>query len=94
LHGIHIKNVIVHDVTGQPKTKEDGLLVIASGADEQHFDDVLIDGVTAYHTSQWAGILVGGVAHGYPPETSRNTNIVIRNSIAHDVVGDGIVLSR
>jgi hypothetical protein len=92
LHGIQIKNVIVHDVTGKPKTKEDGLVVIATGSEEQHFDGVLIDGATAYHTSQWAGILVGGVAHGYPPEASRNTNVVIRNSIAHDVTGDGIVL--
>lgn len=92
LHGIHIRNIVVHDVSGNPKTKEDGLLVIASGKEEQHFDDVVIDGVTAYDTSEWAGILVGGVARGFPPETSRNTNVVIRNSIAHDVAGDGIVL--
>ncbi len=92
LHGIHIKDVVVHDVAGAPKTKEDGLVVIASASEKQHFDDVLIDGVTAYHTTQWAGILVGGVAHGYPPEASRNTNVVIRNSIVHDVTGDGIVL--
>lgn len=92
LHGIHIRDVVVHDVTGEPKNKETGLVVIAAGTEQQHFDDVLIDGVTAYRTSQWAGILVGGVAHGFSPEASRNTNIVIRNSIVHDVAGDGIVL--
>src|SRR5581483_7037013 len=92
LHGIHIQDVLIHDVTGEPKTKEDGLLVIAPGTEQQHFDDVLLDGVTAYRTSQWGGIMVAGVAHGFPPESSRNTNVIIRNSIAHDVAGDGIVL--
>ncbi len=92
LHGIHLKDVVVHDVAGEPRNKETGLVVIAAGTEQQHFDGLLIDGVTAYHTSQWAGILVGGVRHGFPPEASRNTNVVIRNSIVHDVTGDGIVL--
>ncbi len=92
LHGIHIGDVVVHDVTGKPRDKETGLLVIAAGTQQAHFDDVSIDGVTAYGTSQWAGIMVAGVRRGFPPETSRNTNIVIRNSIVHDVAGDGIVL--
>ncbi len=92
LHGIHIRDVLVHGATGEPKDKEQGLLVIASGTEQQHFDDVLIDGVTAYGTSEWAGIMVAGVKHGFPPETSRNTNVIIRNSIVHDVIGDGIVL--
>ncbi|MBV9265659.1 MAG: right-handed parallel beta-helix repeat-containing protein [Acidobacteriaceae bacterium] len=92
LHGIQLKDVLVHDVTGQPKDKETGLVVIAATTQESHFDNVLIDGVTAYRTTQWAGIMVAGVKHGFPPETSRNTNVIIRNSIAHDVAGDGIVL--
>jgi hypothetical protein len=36
--------------------------------------------------------MVAGVKQGFPPETSRNTKVVIRNSIAHDMAGDGIVL--
>ena len=92
LHGIHVRDAVVHAVTGEPKDKEKGLLVIASETEQQHFDDVLIDGVTAYGTSEWAGIMVAGVNHGFPPEASRNTNVVIRNSIVHDVAGDGIVL--
>lgn len=92
LHGVHLHDLVVHDVTGEPKNKETGLVVIAAGTEQQHFDDLLIDGVTAYHTSQWAGIMVAGVAHGFPPESSRNTNVVIRNSSVHDVAGDGIVL--
>jgi hypothetical protein len=92
LHGVHLHDLVVHDVTGKPKNKETGLVVFAAGTEQQHFDDLVIDGVTAYHTSQWAGIMVAGVAHGFPPESSRNTNVVIRNSIVHDVAGDGIVL--
>ncbi len=92
LHGIHIRDIVVHDVMGNPKTKEGGLLVIAPGSDRQRFEDVVVDGVTAYGTSQWAGIMVGGVNHGYLPDTVRNSNVVVRNSIVHDVAGDGIVL--
>lgn len=92
LHGIRVRDVVIHGVSGDPRTKEDGLLTIASGTAKQHFDDVLIDGVTAYGTSEWAGIVVAGVAHGYQQEDSRNTNVTIRNSIVHDVTGDGIVL--
>lgn len=92
LHGMHLHDLVVRDVRGKPKNKETGLVVIASGTEQQHFDDLVIDGVTACHTSQWAGILVAGVSRGFPPESSRNTNVVIRNSIAYDVAGDGIVL--
>ncbi|MBV9158578.1 MAG: right-handed parallel beta-helix repeat-containing protein, partial [Acidobacteriaceae bacterium] len=92
LHGIHIQNIVVHGVTGEPKNKEGGLLVIAPGSAEQRFDGVIIDGVTAHRTTQWAGILVGGVRFHVIPESARSTNVVIRNSIVHDVSGDGIVL--
>lgn len=94
LHHIYVKNVVVHDVTGEVKAKEGGLLVISPGKVEQRFDDILVDGVTAYSTSQWAGILVGGGDFGYPPESTYGTNVVIRNSIVHDVQGDGIILFR
>ncbi len=92
LHGIHIREVVVHDVTGEPKKKESGLVVISPGSREQRFDDVLVDGVTAYGTSQWAGILVGGANFGVLPESARSTNVTVRNSMVHDVAGDGIVL--
>jgi len=94
LHHIHVMNVVVHDVTGEVKAKEGGLLVISPGKVEQRFDDVLVDGVTAYGTSQWAGILVGGGDFGYPPESTYATNVIVRNSIVHDVQGDGIILFR
>jgi len=92
LHGIHIRDIVVHGVTGEPKTKEGGLLVIAPGSEHQRFDDVVVDSVIAYATSQWAGILVGGVSYGFLPEEARSTNVTVRNSIVHDVAGDGIIL--
>ena len=91
LHGIHIRDVVVHDVTGEPKEKDSGLVVIAPGNHAQRFDDVLVDGVTAYRTTQWAGILVG-TAREFLPAEGRSTNVVVRNSIVHGVAGDGIIL--
>lgn len=95
LHHIHLKNLAVHDVLGEGmKHKESGLVVVAPGAVSQHFDDVVIDGVMAWNTRQWAGILVGGGNFGFPPPESWNTRVTIRNSVVHDVQGDGIVLFR
>lgn len=93
LKHFRLTDLVVHDVTGVPKTKQTGLVVI--GADEKApviFDDIVIDGITAYNTTQWAGIVVtGGIyaATGSP----RGADITIRNSIVHDMAGDGILLS-
>lgn len=95
LHHIHLANLEVHDVGGAPmKSKDAGLIMISPGSVDQHFDDVLIDGVVAYDTRQWAGIMVGGGNLGLPPEETWSTHVIIRNSIVHDVQGDGIVLFR
>lgn len=95
LHHIHLKNLAVHDVFGGPlKHKETGLVTISPGSVNQHFDDVVVDDVTAWNTNQWVGIVVGGGNLGYPPESDWSTNAEIRNSSIHDVQGDGIVLFR
>ena len=95
IHHIHITNLLVHDVHGgEVKHKESGLVVISPGKIEQHFDDVLVEGVTAYDTNQWAGILVGGGKFGEVPEEDWNTHVIVRNSVVHDVYGDGIILFR
>jgi hypothetical protein len=95
LHHIYLSNLMVHDVVGgELKGKDAGLVLISPGAVDQHFEDVLVDGVTAYHTTQWAGILVGGGKFGYPPEYTWSSHVIIRNSMIHDVQGDGIVLFR
>lgn len=93
LKHFRITDVIVHDVTGQPKSKQTGLVVIGSDEKAQTiFDDIVIDGVTAFNTTQWAGItLTGGVYAA--PGSPRGSDITIRNSIVHDVAGDGILLS-
>jgi hypothetical protein len=95
LHHIHLSNLAVHDVLGgKMMHKESGLIAISPSNASQHFDDVLVDGITAYNTNQWVGILVGGGNLGYPPESDWSSNVVIRNSLVHDVQGDGIVLFR
>lgn len=95
LHHIHLSNLRVHDVFGgSMKNKDNGLVVFSSGSVDQHFEDVLVDGVTAWNTNQWVGIMIGGGNLGFPPESAWNTNAVIRNSTVHDVQGDGIVLFR
>src|ERR1019366_4192136 len=95
LHHIHLANLLVHDVGGvEMKNKESGLVVISPGSVDQRFDDVLVDGVTAYNTRQWVGILIGGGNFGFPPENTWSTHVTIRDSLVHDVQGDGIVLFR
>jgi hypothetical protein len=95
LHHIHLANLAVHDVIGGAmKHKETGLVAVTPVKAECHFDDVLIDNVVAWNTNQWVGILVGGGDLGYPPESDWSNNVSIRNSVVHDVQGDGIVLFR
>lgn len=95
LHHIHLRNLVVHDVRGsEVKHKESGLIVISPGKVQQHFDDVLVEGVTAFGTDQWAGILVGGGNFGEVAEEDWSTHVVVRNSSVSDVYGDGIILFR
>ncbi|MCS7314449.1 MAG: right-handed parallel beta-helix repeat-containing protein, partial [Bryobacteraceae bacterium] len=54
---------------------------------ELHMEDVVLDGITAFRTTQWAGIIVRGGSR-----ESRIRDVTIRNSVVHHVYGDGIVL--
>lgn len=95
LHHIHLTDLVVHDVMGGAmKHKENGLVSIAPSSAKSHFDGVLVDGVNAWNTNQWVGIMVGGGDVGFPPESDWSENAEIRNSTVHDVQGDGIVLFR
>jgi hypothetical protein len=95
LRHLYLKNLYVHDVYGGAlKNKDNGLVIVGPSSINVFFDDVVIDGVDAAHTNQWAGILAGGGSFPYKDDAPRNTNIQIRNSTAHDVYGDGIVLFR
>ena len=95
LHHIYLKNLYVHDVYGGTfKSKDNGLVIVGPSSMDVFFDDILIDGVDAARTNQWAGILVGGGKFPYKEDAPLNTNVHIRNSTVHDVYGDGIVLFR
>jgi len=95
LHHLHLSNLAVHDVMGGAvKHKESGLVSISPSSKNSHFDDVLVEGVNVWHTNQWVGIVVGGGNIGWAPEDVWSSHAVIRNSTAHDVQGDGIVLFR
>ena len=68
LHHFRITDVIVRDVyDGDMSVKTTGLIVF--GYDwTQHFEDVVIDGVTAYNTNMWAGIVITGKDWGRADE--------------------------
>jgi hypothetical protein len=89
---LRLRNLVIHHVTGDPAVKESGLIVVAPAANSTaEISDVLIDGVTVYDSTQWAGILVVGAS--YDEQKHRyGDGITIRNSIVHDVAGDGILL--
>lgn len=90
-----ITNVVVHDVPGTPLTKDSGLVVIAPDNNARsRIDDVIVDGVTAYETSEWAGIIVSGAGFDSADGLGRGEHIEVRNSMVHDVAGDGILLAR
>ena len=92
LNHFRLTNLVVHDVYGEViSAKTTGLVVITSGGNDNTINDVVVDGVTAYDTNQWGGIIVDGP--GYRAHPSRlSADVAIRNSIVHHVYGDGIVL--
>jgi hypothetical protein len=67
---------------------------------KSYFDGVLIDNVTAYDTTLWAGIFVWGVQVDQDfrwrmdsqNQALQSRNITIQNSTAHDTYGDGIAI--
>ena len=91
IHHIYLSNVAVHDVTGTPTQKPSGLIVFHTTGTGESFDDVLVDGASAYNTSQWAGIYADGATWSSPAGI-KGTNITFRNCTVHDVGGDGIVI--
>ena len=90
---LRITNVSVHDVNGALTSKDSGLIVISPYGSGVTFNDVIIDGATAYNATQWAGIEVMGATYTGGLDGPHGLNVTVRNSIVHDVYGDGIVLS-
>jgi hypothetical protein len=81
LHHLRFRDLHIHEVRGPLKRKESGLVVILPSNKTTLFEDVELDGVQAWNTTQWSGIFVSGASH-----------VRIRNSLVHDVQGDGIVV--
>jgi hypothetical protein len=92
LHHIRLSGLVVHDVWGEPfDDKTPGLVVVLSNG--SIFKNVIIDGVTAYNTNQWAGIEVNGAPWPIDFDKPRlSEDVIIRNSMVYNVYGDGIVL--
>ena len=89
---ITLRNLVVHDVKGGELTSKDsGLVVFLRGAKGQRFEHVLIENVVAAHTNQWAGIMMGAGRFS-SDEDGYNRDVAIRNSVVHDVYGDGMIL--
>jgi hypothetical protein len=90
MHHIHLSELTVHDVGNGDSgmdAKASGLVVILATSVLGGFDDVLVDSVLASNTRQWSGIYISG---GKGKLTTAHA--AVRNSIVHDVQGDGIVL--
>jgi len=99
--GITLRNLIVRDVYGgNLNSKNTGLVVISPSHDSTNsanarFDSVLVDGVVASGTNMWSGIIVGTGTNAdawATNEAKRSTNVVVKNSTASNIYGDGIVL--
>ncbi|MBJ6364027.1 choice-of-anchor Q domain-containing protein [Paenibacillus sp. GCM10012307] len=99
LNYFRILNSVVHDVGGVDTTKpgndlgkKQGLIAVwaPNGSKGSHFNDVIIDGSTAYSTQRWSGIMV--YSNASADDTGGSTNISIRNSTVYDVYGDGIAV--
>jgi peroxiredoxin len=85
LYGFALTNLYVHD-----GGLNDGQHLILLGNYQNHsVHDVLIDNVEA--SNGWRGIEIGGKCCNNPP--IRSTNIIIRNSVVHDVQSDGILVA-
>jgi hypothetical protein len=91
INHVYLSNVVVHDVTGTPTQKASGLIVFNTSGAGESFNDILVDGATAYNTSQWAGIYAAGATWS-SAAGMKGTNITVQNSTVHDVGGDGIVI--
>jgi hypothetical protein len=95
LHHIYLEGLFVHDVMGGAmKNKDNGLVIVGPGGPHVVFSDILVDGVIAAHTNQWAGILIGGGPFAFPSGAPLSSHVTVRNSSVQDVYGDGIVLFR
>lgn len=98
INHIYLRNLNVHDATyTSSKRADSGEVFISTNAAGQVLNDVLIDGVTAHDSHVSEGIFVS--AGGAWIETNGvsqplGSNVTVQNSTAHDIYGDGILITE
>jgi len=92
LSGITISDVVVTDVSGEASaaTGKNSGLIYMEATGEQIFRDVTVSHALAYGTNQWGGIIL----HAGEFPANFGSNITIKDSIVHDVGGDGIFIGE
>lgn len=96
LNHFYVTNLDISAVNHTATARNDsGLLGIYPDVAGSIMNDILVDGVTTHDTTAGAGITIGG-GRDYPCSGSctypGGTGIIVRNSLSHDVGGDGIVI--
>ncbi len=98
LNHIYLRNLDVHGA-GYTSTKrsDSGEVFFSTQAAGQIFTDILIDGVSAHDSHVSQGIFVN--AGGTWVETADvsqplGSNVTVQNSTAHDIYGDGILITE
>ena len=98
INHIYLRNLNIHGATFiSTKRADSGEVFFSAKAPGQVLNDVLIDGVNAHDTHASEGIFVsagGGWIEGNGKFQPHGNNITVQNSTAHDVYGDGIVISE
>ncbi len=98
INHIYLRNLNVHGARYTSTKRDDsGEVFIAANAAGQIFNDVLVDGVTAHdsHVSQGIFVSAGGAwIERNGVSQPLGSNVTVQNSTAHDVYGDGILISE
>ncbi len=98
IHHIYLRNLNVHGATyASTKRADSGEVFISANAAGQIMNDVLIDGVTAHdsHVSEGIFVSAGGAwIEGNGVSQPLGSNVTVQNSTAHDIYGDGILISE
>jgi hypothetical protein len=98
INHIYLRNLNVHGATStSTKRADSGEVFISTKGYGQIVNDVLIDGVTAHdsHVSEGIFVSAGGAwIEGNAVSQPLGNNVTVQNSTAHDIYGDGILISE
>jgi hypothetical protein len=98
INHIRLTNLNVHGATyTSTKRADSGEVFISANGAGQILNGVLIDGVTAHdsHVSEGIFVSAGGAwIEGNGVSQPLGSNVTVQNSTAHDIYGDGILISE